>query len=98
MSNNVCVYLSGPAGQTGGVTLSGPSGGLPATQSFTLDGKGEVLVIFNVSSAGTYNYTITRNQAGGTTTTKMGSVGVPERGNGPPPPAGFQQTPCPRPP
>ncbi len=96
-TNNVCIYLTGPANQTGDVTLNGPASGLPATKPFSIGQSGGTMVLFSVDSAAGYGYTVRRRQADGSFKTTLGTVAVGETGRGPAPPPGSQPPACPAP-
>ena len=104
--NYICVYLKGPPGQQGTVTIHGdpatsPAPGLKSANpvSFTLDNLGQAVASWTIDYGGvTYHYSVVRKQPDGTL--KGGeddSLLLPFGGNGdhgPSPPADYAQRPC----
>lgn len=99
-ATRVCIYIRGPAGQTGKVTLSGSSIGSTNPASFTLNGGNE-MVSFVVLGTGDYAFSIERQRDGKLKPAESSAVNVPGGGpssaTAPPAGEGFGTQPCPAP-
>jgi hypothetical protein len=92
--SNICVDITGTAGQVGDVTMNGTLS--PAVQVFTLDATGRARVIYTINTATTYMFSTRWPRGDGTFNVRDGSVNVaPPPTNGPAPPSGFAACPAP---
>jgi hypothetical protein len=86
--SRMCVYVTGPPGRTGDVTV------VADTREFTLGNSGRATVMIDIPGPGNYPIRVRWRQPDGSFQEREGTFRV-EAGQGPPPPDGF--SPCPPP-